>query len=422
MTISDLQGKRIYLIGYGMEGKATEKFLKSRYPDIHITIGDKTTNPNYLAEQNKFDIAIRSPGVNKKLITIPHTTATNLFFSEVKGKTIAVTGTKGKSTTTSLIFHLLKEAGKNVRLAGNIGKPMLEQLMQNNDEDTIWVIELSSYMLDDIEYAPDIAVIVSLYPDHIDYHGNLEAYYEAKHQLVKNMKPDGLFIYNPEFKELKKWTETLGCKSIPYNDFSISPENTPLLGEHNAQNIAAAATVAKQFGVSELQMYQALKTFQPLRHRLQKIGTYKGITFYDDAISTTPESTNKAIDSVPNIGVVFLGGLDRGYDFTPLVDKVIEKNIKRFVFFPDSGMTIKKLLDEKKYTFESIETSSMKEAVAFAYEHTPQNMVCLLSTASPSYSVWKNFEEKGDQFQQYVREYGEENSTQEDRRKTEGVR
>ena len=144
------------------------------------------------------------------------------------------------------------------------------------------------------------------------------------------------------------------------------------------------------------------------------MGTFHDLTFYDDAISTTPESTIAAIEAIGNVGTIFLGGLDRGYDFTSLVDFLIKKNIKTFVFFPDSGLEIKKILQNKGYSFKSIETSSMAEAVIFAYENTEPNMVCLLSTASPSYSVWKNFEEKGDQFQQYVKQYGQKDSQKKD--------
>lgn len=410
MNLNDLKGKKIYLLGYGIEGKATEKFLKTKIPDISITIGDKSLNGDYLQEQEDYDIAIRSPGIPKRLVTIPYTTATNLFFSEVKGMTIGVTGTKGKSTTASLIYHMLKTAGKKAILAGNIGKPMLEQLLKNNDEDTTWVLELSSYMLDDIEYSPHISVVVNLYGDHLDYHQGANEYYNAKRNILNKARAEDIFIYNPDFVELEEWAKEAQCKVVPYKEFPIKQDETLLQGQHNYQNIRAAATAVQQLSISDEIIYQALKTFIPLPHRLQNVGTYHAITFYDDAISTTPESTDMAIDAIPDIATIFVGGLDRGYDFSPLTEKIIENDIKNIVFFPDSGKAVKKLLDESNYTYNGIETSSMAEAVQFAYAHTPQNMVCLLSTASPSYSIWKNFEEKGDQFQQYVKEYGQKNS------------
>ncbi len=413
MKVDELKGKKVYLLGYGVEGKATEAFLKAKIPDIEIAIGDKDHDPNYLEDQKKYDIAIRSPGISKHKVAIPYTTATNIFFAEVKGTTIGVTGTKGKSTTTSLIYHILKEAGKKVRIAGNIGKPMLEQLLENNDEDTIWVVELSSYMLDDIQYSPHIAIIVSLFSDHADYHGSVEKYHEAKRNIVKFAKPEDIFVYNPKFPQLLEWARCVECNALPYEEFPINEQVTLLKGEHNKDNIRAAVTVTRQFGVDDETVYAALKTFLPLPHRLEMVGTYKSITFYDDAISTTPESTIEALESISDVGMILLGGLDRGYDFSPLIDVIIKKGITRFVFFPDSGKTILKMLEQMQYPFESIETKSMKEAVHFAYANTPKNMVCLLSTASPSYSVWKNFEEKGNEFQQWVKEYGKEDSAEE---------
>ena len=129
MTLQDLKGKKVYILGYGVEGKATERYLKNKIDDLEIDIGDQSLDENYLLNQKNYDIAIRSPGIQKELITIPHTTATNIFFSEVKGRTIGVTGTKGKSTTASLIHHMLVTAGIKSRLAGNIGTPMLHQLL-----------------------------------------------------------------------------------------------------------------------------------------------------------------------------------------------------------------------------------------------------------------------------------------------------
>lgn len=414
MTLQDLKGKKVYILGYGVEGKATERYLKNKIEDLEIDIGDQSLDENYLLNQKNYDIAIRSPGIQKELITIPHTTATNIFFSEVKGRTIGVTGTKGKSTTASLIHHMLVTAGIKSRLAGNIGTPMLHQLLENNDTDTVWVLELSSYMLDDLYYSPNISVVVSIYNDHLNYHKTELNYQNAKKNIILHQKAEDLFIYNPNFEILKQWALEAKGKAIPYIDFTVSKDSTELLGEHNHENIKAAATVAKQLGISELDMYKALRTFHPLPHRLQKVGTFHDLTFYDDAISTTPESTIAAIEAIGNVGTIFLGGLDRGYDFTSLVDFLIKKNIKTFVFFPDSGLEIKKILQNKGYSFKSIETSSMAEAVIFAYENTEPNMVCLLSTASPSYSVWKNFEEKGDQFQQYVKEYGQKDSQKKD--------
>lgn len=410
MNIADLANKRILILGYGIEGKATEAWLRKHVPSAVIGIADVSNNPDYLLEQANYDIAIKSPGIHKRSMTIPYTTATNIFFESVKGMTIGITGTKGKSTTTSLIYHILLQAGKKVHVAGNIGKPMLEQLEISNTEDDIFVVELSSYQLLDCQYSPNISVAVSLYPDHLDYHHSLSEYYEAKHSIMKYAGSDDLFIYNPAFPEFQKWIAGAQCRTRPYTDFTVGPNQTLLIGEHNKDNIRAAVTVAQELEIDEQIVRNAIATFVPLRHRLECVGTFNGITFYDDAISTTPESTIKAIEAIPNIGSIFLGGLDRGYDFTELIQVVKKYNIKTVVFFPDSGTKMFSLLSQSGIQdLKVLETRDMKEAVLFAYKHTPQNSVCLLSTASPSYSVWKNFEEKGDQFTQWVRYYGETN-------------
>lgn len=410
MKIADLEGKKILILGYGIEGKATEKWLRKHIPSATVGIADISRNPNYLDEQKNYDLAIKSPGIHKRFMTIPYTTATNIFFETVKGMTIGITGTKGKSTTTSLIYHILKEAGKKVYLAGNIGKPMLEQLDLSNNHDDIFVVELSSYQLLDCEYSPNISIAVSLYPDHLDYHSNIYEYYEAKHNIMKHAGADDVFIYNPAFPEFERWVNEATCRTKPYVDFTVEEGGTVLIGAHNKDNIRGAVTVAQELGIDEQIIRKAIASFVPLRHRLQNVGTFNGITFYDDAISTTPESTIKAIEAIPSIGTIFLGGLDRGYDFTELIQVLKKYHIRNYVFFPDSGNTIMEMLTkENGPDFQILQTRDMKEAVAFAYKHTPENSVCLLSTASPSYSVWKNFEEKGDQFQQWVRYYGETN-------------
>lgn len=407
MKVSDLAGKKIVLVGYGVEGRATEAFLKKHLPEVSVTILDAKQNKDYLEQLNQYDIAIKSPGIPGHLISIPYTTATNLFFGEVQGKVIGVTGTKGKSTTTSLIYHILKHAGLPVHLAGNIGVPMLEVLEQHTSSEDIFVVELSSYMLADIDASPDISVVVSLYPDHLDYHGTLQKYYEAKHRIIARATQDDIFVYNPAFSEVVDWAKSAHCQTRPYIT-TIPPQvkDIPLLGDHNRDNIRAAITVAYEFGISDQIIADAVASFQPLRHRLQKVGTFHEITFYDDAISTTPESTIQALHAIPNVGALMLGGLDRGYDFSVLVEELSMRSIPVLIFFPDSGGKILGMLKDAGKTADYIlETSSMEEAVRFVYNHCASGSACLLSTASPSYSLWKNFEEKGDQFQHWVQYY-----------------
>ena len=395
--------KKILILGYGKEGRATEKFLKKYIPDAQIGIADKNLDTNYLNMQNDYDFIIKTPGIPKRFVTKPYTTATNIFFANINNIVIGVTGTKGKSTTASLIYYILKNAGKNVSLLGNIGTPMLEELLKPVAKESIFVLELSSYHLDDCYYSPHISVILDLFPEHMNYHGNVVNYYQAKKNIIANVKNDDFFVYNPRFEELNKWAKETKCQAIPFNDVKIDLKNINLIGEHNIENIRAAITVAHLFEVGGRLIIESIKTFQPLPHRLQKIGIFKKITFYDDAISTTPESTVFAIESLKNIGTIFLGGEDRGFDFRNLV-KVIEKfKIPNIVIFPDSGDKILNLMKNQKNMPRIFKTKSMEDAVKFAYQYTPAGKICLLSCASPSYSVWKNFEEKGDEFQKHVK-------------------
>ena len=399
--------KKILILGYGKEGQATERFLKKYHPTALIGIADKKISVNYLNEQKKYDLVIRSPGVPKHLITRPYTTATNIFFGNCQGKIIGVTGSKGKSTTASLIYSILKNARKKVKLCGNIGRPMLLELLRPMSREDIFVCELSSYQLDDIEYSPHISVITNLFPEHMNYHGSINAYYQAKKNILKFVKPDDYYCYNPKYSILKQWAKNIKCQSLPSErKIYFDRMTNPLLGEHNLENIDEAAAVAKIFNISDEIIKNTVLNFQPLPHRLELVGKFKNILFYDDAISTTPESTICAINSFPKIGTIFLGGFDRGYDFNDLSRVIINKRILNIVLFPDSGDTIFKLLKKaNRIKFKFLRTKSMEEAIVFAYENTPAKTVCLLSTASPSYSLWKNFEEKGDLFQFFVKKY-----------------
>ncbi len=406
MNISELTNKKILIVGRGAEGTASAEFLKKAVPTATVTIVDKEDGNEYLAHQSEYDLAIRSPGVHPSLITIPYTTATNIFFANTKGKVIGVTGTKGKSTTASLIFSTLKEAKYAVKLVGNIGTPALTELLEEKG-DQWYVYELSSYQLQDIEYSPHISVIVNLYPEHMDYHGSVESYWEAKKRIVTHATVDDFLVYNAAFPDLVRLAKESKAKSLPYvGNIPFPQETVPLLGAHNLDNVRAAVTVAELLAIPTEVMEQAVRAFKPLPHRLENVGTFAGITFYDDAISTTPESAMAAIDAVGAVGTIFLGGQDRGYDFTQLIALIAQKHIPNVVLFPDSGETIGALLRALPNPPQLFSTRSMGDAVAFAYKATTSGTACLLSCASPSYSLWKNFTEKGDQFQKEVRDQG----------------
>ena len=408
MKLKNIVGKKVLIVGYGREGKATHTFLKQVIPGAPIAVVDAKDGPQYLQNQKAFNLAIRSPGVPKRLIRVPYTTATNIFFGNSAGMTIGVTGSKGKSTTASLIFAILKKAGKRVYLVGNIGKPALSALAKEKGTGDIYVFELSSYQLDDIAYSPHISVMTNYFPEHMDYHGSVDAYWQAKKRILAYAKKTDYFVYNcayPQLTELARTSEATAVPfvaKLPFRQASIS-----LLGTHNRDNVRAAVTVGKILEIPVSTMQEAIVNFRPLPHRLELVGTYRGITFYDDAISTTPESTIAALMTFSNVGALLLGGQDRGYDFSFLANVIAEKQIPVIVLFPDSGNTIREVLRRTSFVPRYLLiTDNMNEAVQFVYDHAPKGSTCLLSCASPSYSLWKNFEQKGELFQRCIKQIG----------------
>ncbi len=271
--------------------------------------------------------------------------------------------------------------------------------------------------------------MTNLFPEHMDFHGSLENYYNAKKNIINFQNKNQYFVYN---EKTVSWLKDYRGKAVKF-----SPKKYPsnLIGEHNQSNIGAAVAVAEILKIPQEKVKKAIKSFKGLEHRLENVGTFKGITFYDDAISTTPESTimaikalsprsgipfaGKNVDPVRNtaragapegplgravsngVDTIFLGGQDRGYNFTKLEKIIKQYNIKNVVLFPDSGA---KMLKSVK-GFNILRTKKMAEAVQFAYQNTKKGGICLLSCASPSYSLWKNFEVKGDEFKKFVKKF-----------------
>ena len=223
MHIDQLRNNSILIMGYGKEGKSAHAFLKKHLPSNSvIEWTDQSIDSDYLSRQHDYDIIIKTPGIPPHLITKPYTTATNIFFAHTQNPIIGVTGSKGKSTTSSLIHHIMQIAGKSTHLVGNIGNPALTTLMEDNvKEGDIFIYELSSYMLQDLTYSPHVGIITSLFPDHIDYHRGIEAYYAAKYNIVKNMRASDYFIFQETYPLLKKLSTEILARPIPCS-------NTPL--------------------------------------------------------------------------------------------------------------------------------------------------------------------------------------------------
>ncbi|MEK7458045.1 MAG: UDP-N-acetylmuramoyl-L-alanine--D-glutamate ligase, partial [Patescibacteria group bacterium] len=358
-------------------------------------------------------LVVKTPGIPQNLVTVPYTTATNIFFANLHrfsphAKTIGITGSKGKSTTASLIHAILVAAGKKSHLIGNIGRPMLEELLCPVGEDDWFVLELSSYQLEDVKFGPDIAVFLTFFPEHLNYHGTLEAYFNGKARITLTQTENNLFIYHPgdsRITELVNQTRARTLPCIPTIPFST--DHIQLIGEHNKNHIRAALTVTQELGISNEVAQQAIEAFEPLPHRMQLVGIFHGITFYDDAIACAPDAVMIGIQTLKDVDTIFLGGQDRGLDYTQMADVVANSTIRNIVLFPETGKRMIEMISEKcTRPLNHLETNSMEEAVKFAYANTEKGKICLLATGAPSYTLWKDFEQKGDEFQRWVKEMG----------------
>ena len=388
------------ILGYGKEGHATEAFLKEVCPDVRIGIADMKDGEGYLERQHEFDITIKTPVIPKENVVRQSITATQLFFSMVpREQIIGVTGSKGKSTTSTLIYLLLKAIGKKVHLIGNIGVPALQHFSETPiTEDDIFVYELSSYQLEDLDVSPHIAVITSLFPEHIDHHGSLFAYYEAKRNILRYQTTEDVVVHALGFPLLESWITDARAQAIQEEIVPFSVTSPALRGDHMRSNVALAYTVGKLFGLDEATAEKVINTFEGLPHRLQKIGIFNEIEFYDDSISTTPESTIAGLRALGNVDTIILGGVDRGYRFDELEAELRAQGVRNVVLFPESGEHM--LKSEEGFTV--LHTDSMEEAVRFAYAHTQKGKVCLLSPSAPSYNLFTNFEERGKVFAEWV--------------------
>ncbi len=422
MLLKNLNGKSICILGYGREGKAMVKALEAFAPQCAITIADnnadlvvegnhsKQVGEQWLQNLEKFDLIIKSPGIppnilatsNPKLATV--TNSTQIFLEEAAAggaKVIGVTGSKGKSTTASLIYTILKEAGQNAFLVGNIGEPAIAHI-KDIKTNTIFVQEMSSYQLMDCTVSPCIAVITSFFPEHLDYHGSLENYREAKSHVTQFQTENDYVIYDansPGAEEIAKLSP--GRRVAAHTeDLPLTSSDLLLKGEHNLRNAAIAFLTSRLLGVPERISIPVIQNFKGLPHRLQTLGIHHGIEWIDDAISTTPESTIAALDALSDrVVAIILGGQDRGNDFSALGARIAVSKIKTVILFPGSGPRIRKAIEDAKADVSFFEVETMEAAVAKAKTTncTPPSIV-LLSTASPSYGMFRNFEEKGDAF------------------------
>lgn len=418
--IDFLRDKKILILGFGREGKSSLDFIRRELPQAEVAIADQQeivventtviSGENYLDACKDYDLILKAPGVIIKDYLDTETKSkitsqTDLFMRVFSRQIIGVTGTKGKSTTSSLIYHVLKSAGRDAQLVGNIGKPCFDILDEITDQTAI-VFELSAHQLEYIQASPHIAVLLNIYEEHFDHYTTPDDYYGAKKNIYKYQTPDDLLIYGDIFQHATiDEINAAQSMKIDITKTEIFPRDqirTKLIGEHNQLNIQVAAAIAYAYKINGEDFKQAVASFQPLPHRLEYVGTFRGIKFYNDSIATAQEAVINAIKALGDVDTIILGGMDRGLDYHPLVDFIRETNIRNVILLPATNERFQQTFDEREYSQKLIHVKNMREAVEQAYAITATDKSCLLSPAAASYGFYKNFEERGEDFKNLV--------------------
>jgi UDP-N-acetylmuramoylalanine--D-glutamate ligase len=428
MKLEELKNKKILIVGRGIEGNAAYKYLRKHLPNSVIDIVDQKDGNNYLDKQKNYDIAVKSPGVKPELIKIPYTTSTNIFLSNAKGKVIGVTGTKGKSTTSTLIYKMLRGSGINAYFGGNIGQSSLDFLDKLNDQS--WtVLEMSSFQLQDLKIGPHIAVMLMIESEHLDYHKTFAAYIDAKRNIFRFQTPSDFAVINRDYLvshesdiftkgKVFNISRERKCENGSYvkddivwmskdgrKEKIIDVDKIKLLGRHNLENVCAAVCAATIVGVSKASIRKVLSEFSGLEHRLEFVKDINGIRFYNDSLATIPQATIEALESLPETETLIAGGHDRGLDYLPLAQYLSNGQVKTLILFPPTGKRIWeeicKIVPEKSRP-EKFDVKTMEEAVRIAIAKTLPGKICLLSPASASFGIFKDYKDRGEQFKREV--------------------
>lgn len=434
-----IKDKKVLLLGFGREGKSTLNALKKvgGYKLVAIADAKDVTPPdeeisvfcgeNYQQACKNFDVVFKSPGIvlEKEVLAFPCqiTSQTNVFLEKFSRQIIGITGTKGKSTTTTLLYHILSNSNVKSVMVGNIGIPCFDKA-EEIDEDTKIVFEFSCHQLEYAEKSPYISVVINLFEEHLDHYGTIENYFSAKKNIYRYQQEGDLLLCGVQcanmLENVKGRCLTIsgngdnadimvhnGIINYKSNRLEIPLSEIHLIGEHNFFNIGTVYGIAKELGVSDKDFLSALKTYTPPKHRLEFCGNFGGIDFYDDSISTICQTCINAINSVKNIKTVLIGGMDRGIDYTPLEDFLINNPnaVDNVIFMANSGQRIfEEIKSQGKLTSRFHLVDTLQEAVTLAKSITPKGFACVMSPASASYGIFKDFEERGEVFQKLVKE------------------
>lgn len=448
--IEYLKDKKILILGFGVEGKSTYNFLRKHFPSKPLAIryhkqdfneeskyleNDKNlsfyTGDEYLKDIEQYDLILKSPGVTFKGIDTTNfiekvTSQLELFFEYYDCYTIGITGTKGKSTTSSLIHQMLQEQGKKTRLLGNIGIPIFDEIEDIEKDETI-VLEISSHGLEYIKKSPNIGIILNVYEEHLDHYESLEKYIEAKYNIVKYQKKSDIAIFNMDNEIMKNYPykflekdygitmnkdKTSERKNVIYLKDNVIYQNENVLynttdkrnlkGNYMLNNIMFVLAVSEILNLDISKTVNTINTFEPLEHRMEFVGTFDGVEYYNNSIATIPEATIDAVETLEKVDTLIVGGNDRGVNQNGLIEFLIKSNVKNIICLPKTGEFIfEKIVNNENHKVIMVKT--MEEAVRNAKEVTAKGSVCLLSPAASSYGYFKNFGERGRIFKELVR-------------------
>ena len=415
-----LRGKRILILGFGREGKSSLAFIKKFMPHAVVGVADKNaealknlgsdvavySGDNYFDAINNYDIVLKTPGISlkdKDVDLSKITSQTDLFLEEFHKQIIGVTGTKGKSTTSTLIYHLLKESGKDAILAGNIGIPIFD-VIEQIDNKSIIVFELSAHQLQFIHRSPHIGILLNVFEEHLDHFGTFNAYRDAKLNIIRKMGDGDWAVTNDEFcyEADQMMVHSLNYQ---YYDFGVNWDEIPLKGNHNRLNVKAALCAIYAFGIPVDEVLPHLYTFKPLEHRQELVGTFGGVTFYNDSISTIPQAAIAAMQTIKNVTFLLLGGFDREIDYTPLIDYLTKHPVQHILYTGKAGNRIFDMLQKAGYQGDIKNFKDLNEAFEIIKSLSKSGDVCLLSPAAASYDQYRNFEERGRLFKKLATDF-----------------
>ena len=444
MRISQLRDARVGILGFGVEGRSTIAALRRAGNERPITVlVDQPPAPGLAhpdgvqfalepeAALSEVDVLIRSPGfapghrfrVAADARGITQTTAINLFLSELRAhdlSSVGVTGSKGKSTTSTLIFRALEESGVAAHLVGNIGAPALDVLEAVLADRSVAVVELSSYHCADLVVAPTVSVLLQLFPEHMDWHGSVEAYYLAKMQIALRQRAGDQFFYLDDNRAFVERFHVPSRAQAITKDSGVhwadgwfwrdrerlfSDECVRIPGQHNKRNICCAIAAASAVGGKPQAMEAALRGFEGLPFRLQDEGYHAEIRWVNDSISTAPEATAAALRAFGSSArTLVFGGFDRGYELPVVVEALRESAVEHLILLPTTGHRLAREQADHLSHLRLLEVPDLRRAVAAARDVTPAGSVCLFSPGAPSYGFFRDFEDRGRQFANLIRE------------------